>query len=91
MVVLVADSTEVTTAAQALTTAQALLKLRLKQNRSLEIQAAPNPALEAGDTIRVLFPDGRDELHLIDAVDVSLGTAAQAIVTRSGADPGEPI
>ena len=90
-VILVADSTEVQTAAQALTTAQSLLKLRLKQNRSLEIQTAPNPALEAGDTIRVVFPDGRDELHLVDAVETSLATEQQQIITRNDIDVGEPV
>ena len=70
------------------TTAEALLRLRLKQTRSLELTAAPNPALEAGDTIQVVFPDGRDETHLIDAVTIDLATAAQQIVTRTNADPG---
>jgi hypothetical protein len=82
-VALLADSTSASTQAQAAATAQALLRLRLKQTRSLELTGAPNPTLEAGDTIEVLFPDGRDEQHLIDAVTVDLGTAAQKIVTRS--------
>ena len=87
-VLLVADSTSVADAAQAAATAQSLLRLRLKQTRQLELGAAPNPALEAGDTILVDFPDGRDELHLIDAVEISLSTDAQKITTRSQFDPG---
>lgn len=86
-VALVADSTTVTTDAEALATAQELLRLRLKQTRSLEVKSAPNPALEAGDTIRVLFADGRDERHLIDAVTTELGTGAQQIVTRTQSEP----
>jgi hypothetical protein len=82
-VALVADSTSVATVEEAAATAQSLLRLRLKQTRSLELTAAPNPALEAGDTIEVRFPDGRDEQHLIDAVTIDLGTGAQRIVTRS--------
>lgn len=82
-VALLADSTSVTTEEQAAATARSLLRLRLKQTRSLELTAAPNPALEAGDTILVAFPDGRDELHLIDAVTINLGTSAQRITTRS--------
>jgi hypothetical protein len=82
-VALVADSSSVATAEQAAATAQSLLRLRLKQTRSLELTSAPNPALEAGDTIEVLLPDGRDETHLIDAVTVDLGTVAQKIVTRT--------
>lgn len=87
-VLLVADSTSVQNASQAAATAQSLLRLRLKQTRQLELGAAPNPALEAGDTIEVVFPDGRDEPHLIDAVEISLATDAQKITTRSQFDPG---
>src|SRR5262245_18042778 len=67
-VALAADSTTAKTSTEAAAAADALVNLRLKQTRSLELRAAPNPALEAGDTIRVVFPDGRDERHLIDAV-----------------------
>jgi hypothetical protein len=86
-VALLAQSTSVQTPEQAAATAQDLLRLRLMQTRSLELEAAPNPALEAGDTIRVVFPDGRDEHHLIDAVTTDLGTGAQQIVTRTKAAP----
>ena len=86
-VALLVQSSTVQTVEQAQATADSLLNLRLKQTRSLDLTAAPNPALEAGDTIRVVFPDGRDETHLIDAVTVELGTAAQAIVTRTHEAP----
>jgi len=89
-VALVADSTSVTTQAQADATAQSLLRLRLKQTRSLTLTSAPNPALEAGDTIEVVFPDGRTESHLIDATTIALGTAAQSILTRSLFSPTTP-
>jgi len=82
-VAMVADSTTVTTVAEAQAAANSLLNLRLKQTRSLELTSAPNPALEAGDTITVAFPDGRSERHLIDATTISLATDAQAIVTRT--------
>lgn len=76
-------SSQVGSAAEALANAQSLLGLRLKLTRVLTITAAPNPALEAGDIIRVVFPDGRTEQHLIDAVTVDLATAAQTIGTRA--------
>jgi len=82
-VAVLADSTTVTTTDEAQAAAESLLRLRLKQTRSLELTAAPNPALEAGDTITVVFPDGRTERHLIDATTISLATEAQAIVTRT--------
>ena len=82
-VAMLADSTSVTTDQDAAATAASLLNLRLKQTRSLTLTSAPNPALEAGDTIRVLFPDGRAETHLIDSTTISLATDAQQITTRT--------
>ncbi|HKV68030.1 MAG TPA: DUF5047 domain-containing protein [Gaiellales bacterium] len=87
-VTLLADSTTATTTQEAQTAADNLLRLRLKQTRSLELTAAPNPALEAGDTITVVFPDGRTERHLIDATTISLSTDAQQVVTRTQVTPG---
>jgi Domain of unknown function (DUF5047) len=82
-VAMLADSTSVTTDEDAAATAASLLNLRLKQTRSLTLTSAPNPALEAGDTILVLFPDGRTETHLIDSTTIGLGTDAQEITTRT--------
>ena len=62
---------------------KSLLNLRLKQTRSLTLTTAPNPALVAGDTIQVVFPDGRSETHLIDSTTIDLATAAQQITTRT--------
>jgi hypothetical protein len=87
-VAILADSTTVTTVEEAQAAADSLLNLRLKQTRSLELTSAPNPALEAGDTIEVVFPDGRAEQHLIDAVTIDLATEAQSIVTRTQFAPG---
>jgi hypothetical protein len=86
-VVLVAQSSSVQDAAQALAAAESLLRLRLKATRRLKLAAAPCPALEAGDTIDVLFPDGREERHQIDAVTVDMAGGAQTIDTRSNFDP----
>ena len=44
--------------------------------------------MEAGDTVKVVFPDGRVENHLVDAVETNLSTEAQQIITRSQVDPG---
>ena len=90
-VALLADSTTVQTVEQAASTAQSLLNLRLKQTRSVDLTIAPNPALEAGDTIQIEFPDGRTEAHLVDAVTTDLGTAAQQIVTRVHVTPSQAV
>ena len=85
-----AQSSSVQDAAQALAAAESLLRLRLKMTRALKLTAAPNPALEAGDTIEVVFPDGREERHQIDAVTIDLAGGAQEIITRSNFDARGP-
>jgi hypothetical protein len=82
-VALMADSTTAATDADAAATAQSLLNLQLKQTQQLTLTTAPNPALEAGDTIQVDYPDGRTEQHLIDQVVTSLHTDPQNIITRT--------
>ena len=86
-VAMLSDSTTVQTVEQAASTAQSLLNLNLKQTRSVNFDSAPNPALEAGDTILVVFPDGRVETQLLDAVVTDLGTASQQLITRVHFNP----
>jgi hypothetical protein len=90
-VAMVAQSSSVQDATQAAAAAQSLLGLRLKMTRSLKLTAAPNPALEAGDSIDVVFPDGREERHLIDAVTIDLSGGAQTIETRSNLEPAAEL
>lgn len=71
----------VQTAAQATIMGETLLNESLGLARTLAIESAPNPALEAGDVVRVVFDDGRDELHLIDIVRIGLGV--ETIVVES--------
>lgn len=58
-------------------TSAATLKLRAARspNASADITALPNPALEPGDVIRVLYPDGTKELHQIQSFTVPLDTS----------------
>jgi Domain of unknown function (DUF5047) len=84
----VEQSNAIQTAAQAELVAAAILNESLGLSRSLELIAAPNPALEAGDTVRVVFGDGRDEIHLLDIVRVALGTDAIGLFTRTTTTPG---
>lgn len=74
----------ITTAQQAIDAATAQLNLVRGLSRQLALSSVPNPALEAGDVIRVLFPDGSYETHLVDSFDVPLDpTSAMTIQTRS--------
>jgi hypothetical protein len=55
-------------------TAAANLRLRAARapNASADITSLPNPALEPGDVIRVLYPDGSAELHQVSSFTVPL-------------------
>lgn len=77
-------SPAITTQQQATDAATAMLATVKGMSRQLTLTCVPNPALEAGDVIRVRFPDGSAETHLVDAFDVPLGPAdAMNITTRS--------
>lgn len=73
-----------TTTTQCSNAASAMLDRVRGLIRQLELSCVPNPALESGDVIRVLFPDGTYETHLVDAFTVPLdpGTA-MSLKTRS--------
>jgi hypothetical protein len=89
-VVRIEQSSVVLTVAQAQAAATALLDARLGLSRSVELTAAPNPALEPGDVITVAFEDGRQERHVVDAIAVGLeATTAQQLTTRSRWKPGD--
>lgn len=66
-----------TTSAMCATAAQTQLQNFLGLARSLSFIVCPNPALEAGDIIQVIYPDGRTELHLLDTFTIPLGPSAQ--------------
>ena len=68
---------------QATYAAETMLNDALGLSRSLTIRAAPNPAIEAGDPIQVVFPDGRDERHIVDVARIDLSTGPLDLSTRS--------
>jgi hypothetical protein len=83
-VVRIEQSTAVQTVSQAQSAAQILLDSKLGLTRSLVLTNAPNPALESGDVIDVLFEDGRRERHVIETMQLDLGPGgAQELSTRS--------
>lgn len=70
------------------TQAQAVGEARLRDllgvARSVDLTAVPNPALEPGDQIETVFPDGTSETHLIDAVTIGLQPdGQQTLKTRA--------
>jgi hypothetical protein len=77
-------SSAVQTQAQADATATALLNNQLGLGRQVAVASVPNPLLVAGDTVSLVFPDGRSELHLIQSHHVPLNaTEPGTFVSRS--------
>jgi hypothetical protein len=77
-------STAVQTEAQAEATASALLLNQLGLGRQVSVASVPNPLLVAGDTVELVFPDGRSELHLIQSHRTPLNaTEPSTLVSRS--------
>lgn len=71
-------------------TAAATLKLRAAQapNASADITSLPNPALEPGDVIRVVYPDGTKELHQVQSVSVELSVGGSFTIQTISAKEG---
>jgi len=86
------QSSLITSTTQAQATANALLRRYQAPNRSVTLGTIPNPALEAGDCIRVNYGDSAPvppELHLVQSFTVPLnveGSADFTIQTVSGRD-----
>ena len=78
-----------TTVAQCQSAADSLLARVIGNHVNVSFTTLCNPALEAGDVIRLLFED-RDEVHIIDRVEIPLRPGdPQQIKTRSPALPEE--
>lgn len=83
-------SPAMTTSGQALVAAKALLNRVKAVNAQLNVDAVVNPALDRGDVITVLTPDGTSELHLVDSVSIPLEVGGtQQITTRSSRPDGD--
>lgn len=68
---LLIEKQEITTTADANAYAETVLNNSLGLSKTLEIGNVMNPALDAGDTIQVVYPDGSTEYHLVDSVSFS--------------------
>lgn len=62
-----------TDAQQCETAAQGQLANFLGLARSLDFTCVPNPALDGGDLILVKYPNGQEEIHLIDRLEIPIG------------------
>lgn len=73
---------------QCVAAATRLLPLVMGPNRSVALKAIPNPALEAGDCIRIVYGDNSPpELHIVQSLSIPLAAGGDfPISTRSGAE-----
>ncbi|PWG13886.1 DUF5047 domain-containing protein [Streptomyces sp. V2] len=71
-------------------TAAATLLLRSAQapNASADISSLPNPALEVGDVLRVVYPDGSKELHQVASFTVPLDLGGAFTIQTISAKEG---
>lgn len=76
-------STAYSTKTLATNAAKAYLASHLGLLNTLDLSTAPNPALVAGDVIRVTYPDGHTENHMVDSLSLSLEPGEFTIVTRA--------
>ncbi|MFE5332573.1 DUF5047 domain-containing protein [Embleya sp. NPDC056575] len=70
-----------TTSGQCLVIAESLLRDSLRVTLSPELKSVPNPALEPGDCIRVVYADGYAELHIVQSISMSLTAAGDYTIT----------
>jgi Domain of unknown function (DUF5047) len=88
---LIVNSNSIQTQAQADATAARLLNLRLGLSRTLELRGVPNPALEPGDLIEIVYPDGRSELQYVNAMQISLDPAGELALTTKANWRPQPL
>lgn len=69
--------------------ANLLLRQMAAPNATASITSLTNPALEPGDTIRVVYPDGSKEIHQVASFSISLDTSgAMELDTISAKEGG---
>lgn len=71
------------TDSQCLIAAQAKLKEALGLAKHVHFGSLCNPALDDGDIILLVYPDGTEELHILDSFDVPFGDGKMTATTRT--------
>lgn len=72
-VVLPVNDNTLTTDAQCYSRARTELERYTGLAYSLDFSAIPNPALDAGDFVKFIYPDGKAEIHQISTLSIPLG------------------
>ncbi len=69
----VINDSSLTTTAQCLARAKVELAKYIGPSYSVDFTSVPNPALDVGDIIKFVFPDGTSEVHQVNTLNVPLG------------------
>lgn len=64
-----------------LNAANTLLKSLVGLSHGLSLTMLPDPSLDAGDIINVIFLDGSSELHMIDTLSIDLAGGPMSVTT----------
>jgi hypothetical protein len=75
-----------TSVEQCLSAAQSILAKSVVYSRQLDPTSAPNPALDVGDPIFVVPPDGTSETRILSRFTLSLKGGDMPMTTRVGLD-----
>lgn len=84
------SSPVLTTNAAALKAANKILARTRGMARRLSFQCVPNPAVDVGDVLTFLMPDGTtSERHIVDTLQIPLGASGpMTVTTRTSVEPG---
>lgn len=74
------------TAEDAVSAATSILARSLVYSQGVNLEALPNPALDAGDVITVTRPDGTSELRVVARIQLPLYLGAMSLDTRVAID-----
>jgi hypothetical protein len=77
------SNSNLTTAGMCQISAKSTLRNVLGLSRSVSFTSLCNPALEAGDIIKVIYSDNTIELHLIDSVSIPLGSGSSKMTAQT--------
>ena len=76
-----------TTETQVVDTANKMLTNAIALKAGLDFDFIPNPLIEAGDVVEVIFGDGRTvEHHLIDSLTIGLGADESMAVQKTSVE-----
>jgi hypothetical protein len=81
------ESASITTLTQAQTAAAGLLARTKGLTRQVALTSVPNPALDAGDVIQVVFPDATFERHIVDSLTIPLTPGESMPIGTRSTDP----